>query len=100
MMRVFQATLLIGAAILAIGKGSLAQTALGPSTENLLNAENDSANWILPAHSYSGNRQVEESEIGPRNVDQMEVAWTFRLPGSDPVETAPIVWDGIVYVTS
>lgn len=57
MMRVFQATLLIGAATLAIGKGSLAQTALGPSTENLLNADNDSANWILPAHSYSGNRQ-------------------------------------------
>jgi outer membrane protein assembly factor BamB len=30
----------------------------------------------------------------------MKVAWMFKLPGSDPVETAPIVWDGMVYVTS
>ena len=100
MIRVFQATLLIGFAIVAAGGGALAQTARGPSTENLLKADNDSANWILPARSYSGNRQVEESEIGPQNVDQMKVAWTFKLPGSDPVETAPIVWDGMVYVTS
>jgi len=65
-----------------------------------LKADNDSANWILPAHNYSANRQVEESEIGPQNVDQMKAAWTFKLPGNDPVETAPIVWDGTVYVTS
>ena len=100
MIRVFQATLLIGSAIVAAGGGALAQTARGPSTENLLKADNDSANWILPARSYSGNRQVDESEIGPQDVDQMKVAWTFKLPGSDPVETAPIVWDGMVYVTS
>jgi alcohol dehydrogenase (cytochrome c) len=99
-MRAFEATLLAGIAILAVGGGSLAQTVSGPSTENLLKADNDGANWILPAHSYSGNRQVEESEIGPQNVDQMKVAWTFKLPGNEPVETAPIVWNGMVYVTS
>ena len=55
----------------------------------------------LPAHNYGANRQVEESEIGPQNVDQMKVAWTFKLPGNDPVEAAPIVcWDGTVYVSS
>src|SRR4249920_1747933 len=62
MIRVFQATLLIGFAIVAAGGGALAQTARGPSTENLLKADNDSANWMLPARSYSGNRQVDESE--------------------------------------
>ncbi len=30
----------------------------------------------------------------------MKVARTFNLPGNDPVETAPIVWDETVYVTS
>jgi glucose dehydrogenase len=99
-MDAFQTMLLAGIAILAVGGGSLAQTVPGPSTEDLLKADNDSANWILPAHNYSGNRQVEESEIGSQNVDQMKVAWTFKLPGNDPVETAPIVWDGTVYVTS
>jgi alcohol dehydrogenase (cytochrome c) len=100
MIRVFQATLLIGSAILATERDALAQTARGPSTENLLKADKDTANWVLPARSYSGNRQVDESEISPQNVDQMKVAWTFKLPGNDPVETAPIVWDGTVYVTS
>jgi alcohol dehydrogenase (cytochrome c) len=66
----------------------------------LLTAHTDSANWVLPAHSYSGNRQVEESEIGPQNVHQMKVAWIFKLPGGDPVESAPVIWGGIVYVTS
>ena len=99
-MGAFQIMLLAGIATLAVGGGSLAQTVPGPSMEDFLKADNDSANWILPAHNYSANRQVEESEIGPQNVDQMKVAWTFKLPGNDPVETAPIVWDGTVYVTS
>jgi hypothetical protein len=99
-MGAFQTMLSAGIATLAVGGGSLAQTVSGPSMEDLLKADNDSANWILPAHNYSANRQVEESEIGPQNIDQMKVAWTFKLPGNDPVETAPIVWGGTVYVTS
>ena len=41
----------------------------GPTSEDLLNAAKDTANWILPAGNYSGNRLVAESEIGPQNVD-------------------------------
>src|SRR4029077_18807345 len=50
--------------------GALAKAAPGPSTQDLLNAENDQVHWILPARSYSGNRQIEESEIGPQDVGQ------------------------------
>jgi outer membrane protein assembly factor BamB len=99
-MRIFRTTLLAAGIVLAVAGGALAQAAPGPSTQDLLNAENDQVHWILPARSYSGNRQIEESEIGPQDVGQMKVAWTFKLPGSDPVETAPIVWNGTVYVTS
>ena len=99
-MHSLQATILAGVAILAVPGLSLGQTASGPSTQTLLTAQTDSANWVLPAHSYSGNRQVDESEIGPQNVDQMKVAWIFKLPGSDPVESAPVVWAGFVYVSS
>ena len=62
-MGAIQIILSAGIAILAVGGGSLAQTVPGPSMEDLLKADNDSANWILPAHNYSANRQVEESEI-------------------------------------
>ena len=65
-MGAFRIMLLAGIATLAVGGGSLAQTGPGPSMEDFLKADNDSANWVLPAHNYSANRQVEESEIGPR----------------------------------
>lgn len=72
----------------------------GPSSDALLNAASDTANWILPAGNYSDNRQVAEKEISRENVDQMKVAWTFKIPGKGPVEASPIVWNGMVYITS
>jgi hypothetical protein len=96
MTRAFQIGLMATVAILATGRAPLAQTGLASSTETLLNADRDGADWLLPAHNYSGNRQVEESEIGPQNVDQVKVACTFKLPGNDPVETAQILWAGRV----
>jgi alcohol dehydrogenase (cytochrome c) len=99
-----QAALLAGILVVALPSTLLAQPASspasGPSAQTLLESDRSGTNWILPAGNYSGNRQVEESEIGPQNVDQMQVAWTFKLPGGDPVEASPIVWDGTVYVAS
>src|SRR6185437_2029754 len=46
------------------------------------------------------NRQVAENEISPQNVDQMKVAWTFKIPEKGPIEASPIVWDGMIYITS
>ena len=114
MMRPTQTMLLAGVAVLAaVGIASAqssssppatsspsASSSSGPSSQALLDAAKDSANWILPAGNYSGNRQVAENEISPDNVGQMKVAWTFTIPGNGPVEASPIVWDGMVYVTS
>ncbi|MDE2063223.1 MAG: PQQ-binding-like beta-propeller repeat protein, partial [Bradyrhizobium sp.] len=72
----------------------------GPSSQALVDAAKDTANWILPAGDYSDNRQLAENEISKENVDQMKVAWTFKIPGNGPTETSPIVWDGMVYITS
>lgn len=90
--------LLAGVAVLAVPGIGLAQT--GPSAETLVKAAGDSASWMLPAGNYTGNRQVTEREIGPDNLGQMQVAWTFKIPGGGPVEASPIVWNGMVYVTS
>ena len=97
---VLRVMLMAGGLAFALAENALAQSASGPSTNDLLNAENDRANWILPARTYSGNRQIEETEIGPQDINRMKLAWTFTLPGNDPVETAPIVWNDTVYVTS
>ncbi len=60
--------------------------AAGPSAQDLMNSQNDASNWILPAGDYSGNRLVKEKEIGPSNVDQMQVAWTFNIPQNGAIE--------------
>ena len=90
--------LLAGAAAFALPAAAFSQS--GPSSSALLKAQSDSANWILPAGNYTGNRQVKESEITPANVGQMKVAWTFDIPGKGPVEASPIVWNGTIYITS
>ena len=30
----------------------------------------------------------------------MKVAWTFKIPEQGPIEASPIVWDGMIYITS
>ena len=91
-------TLLSGVALLALPGLAFSQN--GPSANDLLKSGNDSSNWALPAGNYSGNRQVQESQIGPKNIDQMKVAWTFKIPDNAPVEASPIVYDGMIYITS
>ncbi len=90
--------LLTGVAVIALP--FMAQARSGPSSDALLNLKPDSASWILPAGNYSGNRQIEESEISPQNIDKMKVAWTFKIPDGGPIEASPIVWDGMAYITS
>lgn len=98
MTKAFWGWLLAGTVILAVP--GLAQAQPGPSSDALLNSGSDNSNWILPAGSYSGNRQVKENAITPKNIDQMTVGWTFNMPNAGPVEVSPIAWDGMIYVTS
>jgi alcohol dehydrogenase (cytochrome c) len=94
----FRYALLTSVAVIALPVLACAET--GPTSDALVNAASDSKSWILPAGSYSGNRQIEENQITPKTVDQMKVAWTFQIPDGGPIEASPIVWDGIAYVTS
>ncbi|MGH7225816.1 MAG: PQQ-binding-like beta-propeller repeat protein, partial [Gemmataceae bacterium] len=102
MLRSMQATLLAGVAIFVLTGSAIAanSTNSAPTSKDLVNAAKDTANWMLPAGNYSGNRLVAEGQIGPQNVDQMKVAWTFQIPGNGPIEASPVVFDGMAYITS
>lgn len=98
MYRALKSSLLAGVVFAALPALALAQS--GPSASDLAASGTDSSNWVLPAGDYSGNRQVKESQISKENVDKMRVAWTFKIPDQAPVEASPIVWDGMIYITS
>jgi alcohol dehydrogenase (cytochrome c) len=71
-----------------------------PSPQEFLNAAKDSANWILPAKSYSGNHYTTAAQITPANVRGLKPAWKFKVDDSWPMEVSPIVYNGTMYVTS
>ena len=82
------------------GQASQASSEATPTGSDFANAASDDANWILPAKSYSGNRYVGSKAISADNVGQLKPAWTFTMDDDSPIETAPIVWHGTMYVTS
>lgn len=96
--RSVKTALLAGVVFVALPGLALAQS--GPSSDELMASGTDSSNWVLPAGNYSGNRQVSESEISRENADKLKVAWTFKIPDKAPVEASPIIWDGMMYITS
>jgi alcohol dehydrogenase (cytochrome c) len=75
----------------------LAQT-MGPGPSDY--TAGGAANWVLPAHDYSDNRYVTETEITPGNVSGLKKAWTASIDARGPLEVSPIVYDGTMYVTS
>ncbi|GAC1433798.1 MAG: PQQ-dependent methanol/ethanol family dehydrogenase [Candidatus Velthaea sp.] len=71
-----------------------------PSVETLASAGKDASNWILPARDYTGNRYIAESQFTTDNVASLKRAWVYKIADDSPIETAPIVWNGTMYVTS
>lgn len=71
-----------------------------PSATDFTNAATDTANWILPAKSYTGNHYTDATQINPGNVGSLHVAWRFSPDDTGPIEVSPIVYDGTMYVTT
>ncbi|MGH7051088.1 MAG: pyrroloquinoline quinone-dependent dehydrogenase, partial [Acetobacteraceae bacterium] len=87
------------AAVVALGAGTaLAQDT--PNATDFLNAATDSANWILPHKSYSGNQYTNATEINAGNVGNLHLAWTFHPADTGPMEVSPIVYNGTIFITT
>jgi alcohol dehydrogenase (cytochrome c) len=87
------------ASVLGLGAaGAHAQTT--PTPQEFLNAASDTANWILPAKSYTGNHYTTATQISPSNVSGLQLAWKFAVSDQGPMEVSPIVYNGTMYITS
>jgi alcohol dehydrogenase (cytochrome c) len=63
-------------------------------------ASGDSANFLHSNMSYEQTRYYPASQINSTNVKQLRPAFTFQTEVLESMETAPIVVDGIMYVTT
>lgn len=66
----------------------------------LVNAKNDSKNWLSYGLNYSENRFSQLEEISEANVNKLGLLWSYDLNSIRGVEATPVVVDGIMYVTA
>ncbi len=69
-------------------------------TQEMLAARPVGANWLSYNGDYTGRRFSSLDQITLKNVDQLRAQWVFHAPNSNSLEVTPVVFDGLMFVTS
>lgn len=73
----------------------------GPATaEDLLNGTNDPTQWVLYGGDYANFRHSPIDDLTPDTVGSLKVAWSFPTGTLEQFEVSPVIYDGIMYITS
>ncbi|NML45343.1 PQQ-binding-like beta-propeller repeat protein [Ramlibacter sp. G-1-2-2] len=70
------------------------------SQQMLDNADKQSVNWLHTNGGYSQHRYYPGSQINTTNVKRLRPVYLFQTEVKESMETAPIVVDGIMYMTT
>src|ERR1700704_460950 len=82
-------------------KKTSGQAMVSPMTQDRLNAADKNANsFLLTNGNYAQTRFHLARQIGRDNVKNLRVAWIFQTDVKESLETSPIVFDGVMYVTT
>ena len=68
--------------------------------DHLLQADRDTANWLMYARTYDSQRFSPLSQIDTKNVGELSLQWQFVIAVPGPHMSTPIVHDGVMFVTS
>jgi PQQ-dependent dehydrogenase (methanol/ethanol family) len=75
--------------------------ALKAVTQDMLNrAGADAGNWLHPNGSYEQTRYAPASQINPGTVQGLRPAFVFQTAVLESMETAPIVVNGVMFLTT
>ena len=77
-----------------------APTSVNVTQEALTNAGGQSTNWLHTNGSYDQARFYPGSQINAQNVAKLRPAFVFQTEVMESMETAPIVVDGVMYLTT
>jgi PQQ-dependent dehydrogenase (methanol/ethanol family) len=74
---------------------------LGAVTQKRLNnAHSDKANWLHVNGGYAQTRFYPGSQINTKNVAKLKPAFIFQTALVESLETAPLVVDGVMFLTT
>ncbi len=82
----------------AISAG-IALPAAGQSTSDLVNANQNSSEWLVYGRTYDNQRFSPLTQINSRNVAGLRPVWAASMGSVDGVEATPLVKDGVIYVS-
>jgi alcohol dehydrogenase (cytochrome c) len=71
----------------------------GP-TQAELNAAAQSTEWLLPNHDYSGQRFVDLKQITHQDAPELRPVCIYQAGDVRPFQTNPLVYHGVMYVTT
>jgi alcohol dehydrogenase (cytochrome c) len=71
----------------------------GPTREELRSAVSGT-DWVLPNHSYTGQRHVDLKQINRDNVANLRLVCSYDFEDTNRSSAAPLVYRGVMYVTS
>jgi alcohol dehydrogenase (cytochrome c) len=74
--------------------------AISVSQEQLNKAAGDSTNWLHTNGDYAQTRYYPGKEINTGNVAKLRPLFVFQTEVLESMETAPIVVDGVMYLTT
>ena len=75
-------------------------TALAQSADEIKNAEQTPRNVLTYGMSYSQSRFSPLSQINRDTVRRLVPAWSYSLNNNTGEESQPLIYDGVMYVTS
>ncbi len=63
-------------------------------------AADKTRDWLYSSHDYTGRRYGTLSGINRRNAGRLQMVGTFEIGGESGMHSEPIVYEGVMYVTS
>ena len=75
-------------------------TIIDVSQDQLTKADSDSRNWLHTQGNYAQTRYYPGAQINTQNVGKLRPAFVFQTEVNESMETAPIVVDGVMYLTT
>ncbi|WP_457967251.1 PQQ-dependent dehydrogenase, methanol/ethanol family [Pseudomonas sp. R4-84] len=67
--------------------------------KRIIAADQEPGNWMSTGRTYDEQRYSPLNKISDQNVDQLGLAWSYKLDLDRGVEATPIVVDGVMYTT-
>ena len=80
--------------------GSPVPKTVSVSQAQLDGADHDGSNFLLSNMNYAQTRYYPATQINTKNVARLKPAFVFQTAVLESMETAPIVADGIMYITT